>query len=826
MTGIKTKAFVIQCLLLFFLTSIVYGQVTKVRGIVFDAETNEPIPFVNVVFQGTSVGTTTDFNGAYFLENRIASDTLVISYMGYTPTKRKINRNSFQEINVKLQSEDIQLEEISIEAPENPAHPFFRKVVANKKQNNPKRIGNYKCETYNKLEFDISNIDESLKDKAIFKQFPIIFDYVDTSAITGSTYLPVFMSESISEYYYRSKPKAEKEIIKGSKITGIKNESISQFTGDMYLNVPIYDNYIDILGKSFISPVANFGMMYYKYFLVDSSYINDRWCYLLSFRPKSRQEPTFTGKMWIHDSTYAIANFEIRINENANVNFVNDLVVSRNYQYVNDSIWLIEKEKVFLDFNIAEKTYGILGHKTSSYKNYELNPKFEDKFFAGGIENIEVVEGAADQDEKFWEESRHEDLTDKEQSTYQMMDTITNMPIFRTYIDIIQLFMTGYKDFNKWELGPYFTMYSYNEIEGHRFRMGGRTTDKFNDKFRYGMYAAIGTKDNEVKYGGTFEWLVKKRPQQKFTLKYKNDLEQLGQSPNALREDNIMSSFFRRTPNNKLTWVEEYNSSYNHDWNYGFSNTLHLIHRKLSPSEFVKFEFLKEEQYVSYENLYTAEVKLSSRWAYNEKFIYSSFERTSVGTQFPTFNLDASYVLLNPYTKLKPYYKLLLGVEHNVKTNPIGYFNYKLEAGKVFGTLPYPLLELHKGNETYSYDDYAFNLMNYYEFVSDEFISLGITHHFDGFFFNKVPLFKRLKLREVVTGKAVIGRISDENLKESVFPETLHALSTPYAEGGVGVENIFKIFRVDAIWRFTHKDETEYPNISEFGIRLKIQFMF
>jgi len=799
------------------------AQITKVRGVVFDSETNDPIPFVNVLFKGTSVGTTTDFNGAYFLESKESSDSLVISYIGYKPTTRKINRNSFQEINVKLEPENIELEEISIEAPENPAHKFFRAIVANKKKNDPRRIEQFECEVYNKLEFDLSNVDDDLKNKPVFKQFPVIFDYIDTSAITGSTYLPVFLSESVTDYYFRAKPRAEKEVIKASKITGIKNESIAQFTGNMYMDIPIYENYLNILGKSFISPVANFGMMYYKYFLVDSATINGEWCYLLSFRPKSRQEPTFTGKMWIHGETFAIASFEIRINEYANINFVNDLVISHDYTFVDDSIWLIKKEKIFVDFNIAEKTYGILGNKTASYKNYNLGEKYDDKFFAGSTEKIEVAEDASEKNEEFWTENRHEDLTEKEQSTYQMMDTITNMPVFRTYIDIIRMFMTGYKEFKYWELGPYFTMYSYNEIEGHRFRMGGRTTMTFNKKFRYGLYAAIGTKDHELKYGGTTEWLIKKRPLKKIFVSYKNDLEQLGQSPNALREDNVMSSFFRRTPNNKLTGVEEYNVSYEHDWNYGITNKISLIHRRLEPSEFVFFTFKDGGQYRNFNKIYTGELKLSSRWGYNEKFVYTRFDRTSMGTQYPIVNVDLSCAILNQYSKPKLYYKTIFGIEHNIKTNPIGYFDYLLEAGKVWGTLPYPLLELHKGNETYSYDDYAFNLMNYYEFVSDQYVSLGVTHHFDGFFLNKVPLFKRLKLREVATGKAVMGWLSDDNRYESQFPEKLEPLKTPYAEGGVGVENIFKIFRIDAIWRFTHLDK---PDIATFGLRLKIQFQF
>jgi hypothetical protein len=821
----KRKNILTACLLLLvcIYAQMADAQETKVRGTVRDALTNEPIPFVNLVFYGTNSGTITDFNGNYFIESRVVTDTLLISYLGYLPEKRAVTRNIFQEINVTLQPENIELDEISVVAPENPALAFFTKIIGNKKANDPRRVGNYSCEVYNKIEINITNIDESLKNKPIFKRFPIIFDYIDTSAVTGGTYLPVLISESLSDYFHRAKPKAAKEVIKASKISGIENESASQFTGSMYLSVPIYDNFIPILGKSFISPISNMGMTYYKYFLIDSAMHNGRWCYLLSFRPKSRQEPTFTGRMWIHDTTFAVASFEIRINENANINFVNDLVISHKYEYVNDSIWLLSIEKILADFNISERTQGVMGRKTTSYRNYELDINFSDRFFAGGTENIELADDAKDKDLEFWQQARHEELGEKEQGIYQMMDTITGMRAFRTYVEIVQLFMTGYKEYKYWELGPYFTMYSYNEIEGHRFRLGGRTTSGLSEKVRAGGYAAAGTRDKEVKYGGRLEWMQNKRPQRKAEISYKNDLEQLGQSPNALREDNILGSFFRRTPNNKLTGTEEFAAGWGQDIGYGAYISLSGKHRSLRPSEYVRFLELENGAYIDKQNIKTAEFTLGCRWAYNEKFFYTSFERTSMGTSAPVLSAAATLGLRDPASEPKPYYKAYFEIEHRVKTNPIGYIDYMAGYGKIWGTLPYPLLELHRGNETYTYDDYSYNLMNYYEFFSDHFVSGAFTHHFDGFFFNKVPLFKRLKLREVVSGKAVMGWASDDNIRQSQLPGFLSPLGSPYAEGGVGIENIFRLIRLDAIWRLTHLDN---PGIARFGLRMKIQFNF
>jgi hypothetical protein len=143
--------------------------------------------------------------------------------------------------------------------------------------------------------------------------------------------------------------------------------------------------------------------------------------------------------------------------------------------------------------------------------------------------------------------------------------------------------------------------------------------------------------------------------------------------------------------------------------------------------------------------------------------------------------------------------------------------------GKIFGTLPYPLLKLHEGNETYAYDPLSFNMMNYYEFVSDQYISLWAEHHFQGFFLNRIPLLRKLNWREVVSGNILYGSLSEKNESVMVFPEGLTSLGKPYYEAGVGIENIFKLFRVDAMWRFSYLD---HPFVVPFGIRVSMHLSF
>ncbi len=817
-----------------------FAQVTKLRGKVIDAQTKESLPFVNISFKGTSIGTITDFNGEYFLETRFPSDTIIVSYIGYKQIFYKVQKNRFQTIDFELETKRISLDEVVIMPGENPAHILLRKIIANRDKNNPKNLDAYQYEVYNKMEIDVSSIDDELKNRRVFRHFKFIFDYIDTSVVTGKTYLPLFISETLSDYYYRKDPEGEKEIIKANKISGIDNESVSQFTGEMYQNVSIYNNYVNVLNKSFVSPIADFGLRYYKYYLIDSAFIDNQWCYQISFKPKRRQEPTFTGDFWVHDTTFAIKKAQIRLSKDANINFVNDMVATQEYTMVNNQIWLLSKDQLFIDFNltldITEKTMGFFGRKTTSYNNFVINEPKDDSFYSrSGIENITILDDASDKDKEFWDTARHDSLTKRELGIYQMIDTIQEVPVFRTYVDIITMITTGYKEWGKFEIGPYIKLYSFNEIEGHRFRFGGRTSTKFSEKLFLDAYIAYGVKDDKFKYNSELKYFLTRNPYQIVGIAYKNDLEQLAESPNALQEDNLLTSVFRRNLNDKLNRVKGLGVFYEREWVPGFSNRLTYKNRIISPLGDLVFEFRTNDNksFIEKENITTSEIIFHTRFAYNEKFIAGARQRISLGTKYPILHLQYTRGVKNLFSSDYNYHKVSLGIKHHFKLNPIGYTHYIIEAGKIFGRLPYPLLEMHKGNETYWYDDYSYSTMNYYEFVSDEYVSFVVTHHFDGYFFNKVPLFRRLKWREVILVKGVFGRLSDENKRYTEFPETLSELMQPYYEVGAGVENILKLFRVDALWRLTHLDK-EYLNkknmtqndIVKFGLRVKLQISF
>ncbi len=563
-------------------------------------------------------------------------------------------------------------------------------------------------------------------------------------------------------------------------------------------------------------------MLSYKYFLTDSSLIDDRyWCYKIHFKPRRESELTFIGDMWIHDTTYAVKQIEATISGDANINWINEFSVYQEYNQVSKEVWMLTTDKLVIDFTASNRTMGFYGRKTASYRNFHINQPKVDAFY-NGVDNIIVDDSANLHSEEFWEESRHMDLSENEKNIYAMVDTIRQIPAFRTYVDIIQLVVTGYKVWGNVEIGPYFNLYSWNQIEGHRFRFGGRTSNDFSKRLMIEGYTAYGTRDEKFKYGAGFQYFLSKKPRQLVGARYRWDVEQLGQGDNAWRNDNILASFLRRNPANQLNGYQEFKVFYEREWFNGFSNRLELNRREIWGLGDLSFR-PPEINGPRDGRITTSEITLHSRFAYKEKFVSGEFNRVSLGAELPILQARYSLGLKDVFNSEYNYHILRINLRDKTVINPIGYSEWIVEGGKIWGQLPYPLLELHNGNETYAYDLSAFNLMNFYEFVSDEYVSFSLTHHFNGLFLNKIPLMKKLKWREVASIRGVAGNLDDKNRAELPFPNDLFSLSQPYYEAGVGIENILKILRVDGLWRLSYLDN---PDVTQFGVRGTLQFTF
>lgn len=819
----------LQLVLLFSLVvslpTVSLAQLTKIMGVVLDDGTGEPIPFANVYFKNTTIGISAGFEGKFSIEADTQRDTLVASALGYYKSYIHVRKGVFQKVEFRLKPSEYNLNEVEIFAEANPALIIFNRMIKNKPNNNPKDFDFFEYRLYNKIEVDANNVNDGFRKSRFLKKLEVIFQYIDTSTINGKSYLPIFITESVSRVYQRSDPSSIKEVIIASKMSGYENESLSQFMGGLYQEVNVYDNFITIFNKNFVSPVSDNGLAVYDYVVLDTVNMNNSNCYHLMFKPRRKQELTFVGELWVHDSTFAVVRVDMKVAIDANINFVNDIALSLEYEFVNGKYWVQSKDKIILDLNViesSEKVPGFFANRTSHYSDFKFNEPPHDSIFSNPVKVL-VLDDISQKTDDYWENNRDVPLTRNELGVYEMVDSVKNIPIFTTYLDAIYMLTGGYLKIRKFEFGPIYKTLSYNTTEGIRVRLGGRTGNEFSTRLMLKGYMAYGFQDEQIKGGGGFLYMIGKNPYRKIGADFTYDLEQLGQNSQGFSDDNFISSLLRRSPNDKQSLVEGYNIYYDHEWFTGFSTKVSFDQRKMFPVGDLIFQIWDGEQYSTIDAIRTSEVGLKIRFAYDEKYLMGEFERINLGTTYPVLELNLTYGVPGLFSANNEYLRMRFQTRHWFNVFNIGWSSYVFEVGKLWGTVPYPLLEIAPGNQTLIYDKYAYNLMNYYEFINDEYISLFLSHHFDGLLFNHIPLLRKLKWREVIHARGIIGNITDKNAEFSIFPSYSHSLTRPYYEMGAGIENIFKVARIDFVWRLNHHEQ---PDTQRFGIFGSIQFTF
>jgi hypothetical protein len=802
--------------------SAISAQTTEISGKVTEKETGNPIPYANIIFTGSFIGTTSDINGSYHLSTSKPGKTLEVSAIGFKKQIVTVKINQKNVFDFAMEEEIFTIGEIKILPGENPANILIRNVIANKKQNSPSELPSWKSRIYAKTEIDLKNVSRKLANKKVLDDFDFIFNYLDSMGAQGKTFLPVFFNESVSNYYHESTTNTDREEIIANKASGMKTDMLSQFTGKLYEDANIYDNYLAISDVALISPVNNLGLQFYKYYLTDSilSSVN-KTIYELTFRPKLPQEPVFIGKLWVEDGSFALTKAEIQLSDKANVNFINNLQYSVEFQKKEEK-WVPRNESMVADVDIQKnknsELIGVIARKTNIYEDFTFTPVTDDiKRFK---EQITVTPDAVNKDKEYWENTRPIELQEREAKIYQMIDSIKDVKLFHTISEYTYMFYYGYRDLGPVELGPYYYLYSYNKVEGSRFRLGARTTFKFDKHLRLNAFGAYGTLDNEFKYGGGAEYFFSVKPLTLLSIQGQHDMEMLGKSDNAFMEQNIITTILAKTPNTKLSMVDRVEFAAKKEWRIGFLNEFKISTSKIYSAPYVP---LINQQGEEIPFIKSSELSFKLRYAKNEKIIQDDFQRGAVEGFEPiyTFQMNKGFdgFLGGQYN----YFKIHAGISDRIKMNPAGYSYYYIQVGKIWGDVPFPLLKIHEGNETYAYDSHAFNLMYYQEFISDTYASIFWEHHFVGFFLNKVPVFRKLKWREVVGMRTLWGSYDTEKHDSLQLPGNMKGLGNqPYTEFSAGIENIFKLLRVDGVWRFNYNDQSK----QQFGLMFSLQIRF
>ncbi len=848
MRGNRSFLFFGSFVVLLLLAPALHAQkMTRIKGRVIDVRTKESLPFVNVVFEGKNLGVITDYKGEYHIETQWPSGRLQASYMGYNSQTKPVKTGKNQTINFGLRPINITLKEVEVKAKRvryrnknNPAVALIRKVIKNKDLNRKEHLNYYEYDKYEKDEFDLNNITDKYKQKKSFKKFQFVFNYVDTSDINGKPFLPVFLKESRAKVYYRKTPKSKKEYILGTKMTGfheyIDNQGVSYIIDNLYEEIDLYDNTIMLLTNPFISPISVIAPSIYKFRIIDTLDVNGYNCIRLAFQPRNKQDFAFAGSLYItNDSQYAVIKADMRVSKDINLNFVNDLEIIQEYSFINNKAWMLTTDKLVVDFNLGKKGIGMFGRKSIYYDNFVFNKHRPDSLYTGTEEVINEP-GFDEKDSSFWKNHRLVDLTKQEKNIYKMVDSVQNVPAFKRTMDIVMLLVAGYWNFDKIDVGPVNTFYSFNDVEGFRLRLGGRTSDKFSKKFRLSGYGIYGFKDKQFKYSAMATWslnnkALKDNPKHTLSLQYQYETNFPGMEVEFINEDNFLLSF-KRGVADKILYNRMFKVEHYRDWRNGFSTTLVLRNIQRKPGGTLYFNYIDGH---SVQSVTSSEITARIRFAPNEKFYQGIDYKVPIITNQPILQFSYTQGVKGILGSDYSYSKLKFNAFKRFYMGPFGFTNTEMEAGKIFGEVPFILLNLPRANQTYSYQLRSYNMMNFLEFASDEYVSLFVEHHFNGFILNKIPLIKKLKWRSIISFKGLYGNITDKNNPEinqnlMLFPTdkfgsptTFSLKEKPYVEVSVGIGNIFKFFRIDLIRRMSYLDN---PNVPEYGIRGRFKFDF
>lgn len=809
---------------------------TKVSGIVLD-NSNQPIPYANVVFKGSNTGVVSNEDGRFYIESPNNYTELIVSFTGFPDKIVKLPKLVNFDFKVIL-TEGNSLKEVKIFAGKtskknNPALDILRKIWERRRKNGLKMFKQYQYEKYEKVEFDMNTIDSAFMKSKIFKGMEFVFKNVDTSSVTGKTYLPIFINESLTDFYGDNENKRSKEILKANKNSGLgSGDGVNMFIKDLYNDYDIYDNYLNLFDKSFTSPLSKAGIDVYNYVLADTAVIDNKLCYNIVFYPRRKNELTFKGDFWVNDTIFAIKKITMAITKSANINWVKDIYLEQEFEVLNDSVFLPTRDYMMSDFALRKKeeSKGVYGKRTTLYRNFKFNEKKPDKFYKDEINYIDNAVYARSDD--YWDENRFEKLNKDERKIYAMIDTLKTVKRFKQLYSLVSILGSGYIEIPKWYLdyGPIFSTVGFNEVEGWRLRAGGRTYFGPNDLWRIQGYTAYGFEDNKFKYGISGKWMIDKKNRIILSGGNRRDVEQIGASltttNDVLGRSYASSGLFTTGANGKLTNINlttlaaEIEPIKNVTFQLGFS------YRTLeSASDSFKLDYYTDAILTNTKSKVTqSELNFQIEMTPKRKTIGYGVERRDIDSPYSRIFINYGQGFKGFINSDFDYQKIQLYYKQPVVIGAIGRSNFTMELGKTFGQVPLGLMSVVPGNQTLFIIDNTFSNLNFYEFVADQYATLQWEHNFQGKIFARIPYLRKLNLREIIGVRGVYGTVSDENraINNSTI-EVYKSPEKPYWEYSAGIGNIFKVFRLDFAWRGNYRD---IPDTSNFTIKGSFGFYF
>ena len=833
---------------------------TSASGIVKDSITGEPLPFVSVYFDGSTIGAMTDDNGTFTLQNNQGYTKLAAASLGYDtkfidlkPGKKNDN------LEVLLKPTAFEISEVVVKPKrekytrkDNPAVELIKKVIAHKNDNRIEAKPEYQTEVYEKLSLSLDNFNPNLDKNKFLKKFKFIKNYLDTSEFNGKPILTVSVRENLSDFYYRKSPKAEKTIVRAKRMQGIDKTlddggGITSNLEEIFKSINIFDNNIPILLNRFVSPLSStLATTYYHYYIMDTLDVGGDKCVDLAFVPANSESYGFTGRLYITlDGNYAVKKVLLNTPANINLNWVDKLRIEQEFKQMSDSTWVLDQENTFVNFYVVKGTQQLYAHQLRNYDNYNFNVQNADSVF-GLLGALHVLPEATVQPDTFWIHNRPIPLKEKEDALKDLLGQLRKVPAFNAIIKTAEILITGYiptandKKVTKFDFGPMITTFSANHLEGFRMRVGGMTTANLNPYWFASGYLAYGTNDRKIKYNLKLthsftkkEYHEGENPVNNLSFIQEYDVYTPGQDFLFTSKDNIFVAWKVGEPVTKMQYIRKSVLQYEKEWLNGLTWKSWIMNQNNEAAG--TLQYIKRDESG---NLYhikdftTSEIGTQLRFAPGERAYNGRSGKESVfnlSKDAPVFKLSHQLGIKGVLGGDYNYNHTEISAEKRIWLSSFGHIDAQVKAGKVWDKVPFPLLILPNTNQSITIQPEAFHMMNALEFVTDQYVSFNATYYLKGWILNRIPGIKWLRLREVLSFNMIYGGLTDKNnptLTPGLFllPDGTQPLgSTPYMECSVGLENIFKILRIDYYRRLTYLD---HPDIKKGGIRIALRFTF
>ena len=835
-------------IIILLLLACIYGTSeaqNKIKGIVTDSITGEPLPFISVSLKGNTVGAMTDNSGKFSLSVPNSARILISSSIGYKQKSTHFEYPKNTYLRIRLAPASYKISEVVVKPGKrkykkkgNPAVEFVQKVIDSKNQHSPYNKAYYHYQHDEKIDIALNNFRKE-KNKRLLHKYSFLINYVDTSTLSGKPILAVSSKEIIEDYYFQKSPRIEKKVVTAKRNSGIEQflpeDGVNQFLGEIFKDVDIYDNNITLFLKPFVSPLSTGGPDFYKYYLMDTLQIDGERCADLGFVPFSSQSPGFTGHLYITlDSTYFVKKIKLNFPKDINLNYIQDMSIEQEFNRASDGTRLLMFDDIKVEFAILSKSNGFYARRTNRYSQHSFDSPADKTIFKQQENIIEAKD--VNKPDSFWVKNQFNSGDTNGKSVGSMLERLRQDPFYYYFEKTFGILVTGYIETapqnNKITLGPIYSTISSNTAEGERTRLGGFTTANLNSHWFADGYLAYGTKDKKVKYLAELEYSFDKKkklanefPIHSIRASYGYDLNRLGQYYNTAA-DNVLLSF-KRQSDDRITYQRKMQLSYNQEFYSQLSYGVDLRYRTEFATQYLPFT--DNSTLANIPSFSIGEAAFRLRYAPGERIYQTPGKRFSITRNAPVFTLSHTVAMKGILGSDYNYSHTELGFKKRFWFSALSNANVIIKTGKVWSKNPYPLLILPNANLSYTVQYESFCMMNATEFINNQYVSWDLNYNMNGLILNRVPLIQYLKLREILSFRGMYGSLNNKNNPAYSsglfqFPTGSYTMGkTPYMEAGIGIENIFKVLRIDYVWRMTYLD---HPNIDKTGIRFALDVAF